>query len=62
MTKEFYTERDLDDLGLLKKNQRDRLIQAGRLPKPIRFSPHGKRLWTREMIDAIKALGKPVQA
>jgi hypothetical protein len=56
VTKEFYTENDLDELGLLSKPQRIRLRKAGLFPAPIKFTERGKCFYTKEQIDAIKAL------
>lgn len=54
--KEFLSERDLDERGLFSKPHRERLIKAGRFPKPIQFSPNGKRFYRREEIDALQTL------
>jgi predicted DNA-binding transcriptional regulator AlpA len=54
--KEFYSERDLDEIGLYSKPHRERLIKAGKFPAPIKFGGRGsKRFYPREAIDAIKA-------
>ena len=56
MTREFYSERDLDELGLYSKAHRERLIRAGKFPAPIRLGGrNGKRLYARETIEAFKA-------
>jgi hypothetical protein len=63
MTKEFYSERDLDQLGIYSKAHRARLQKAGKFPKPtIQFGPSGKRLYARETIDALKALASKREA
>jgi len=63
VTKELFSEKDLDELGLLSKSKRDRYIKTGRLPAPIKLGgPNGKRLHSREIIDAIKALTGKSQA
>jgi predicted DNA-binding transcriptional regulator AlpA len=64
MTKEFYSERDLDALGLYSKAHRDRLIKAGRFPAPIKLGDRGsKRFYPKEQIDALKSrAGKSAEA
>jgi hypothetical protein len=52
--KEFLTEKDLDERGLFSKAHRERLIKVGKFPKPIQFSPTGKRLYRREDIEALR--------
>jgi hypothetical protein len=55
--KELLSERDLDEAGFFTKRHRERLIEAGKFPKPIRFgdSKNTKRFYTRESIEAYKA-------
>jgi predicted DNA-binding transcriptional regulator AlpA len=54
--KEFYSERDLDEIGLYSKPHRERLIRAGKFPAPIKFGGRGsKRFYPKELIDALKA-------
>jgi predicted DNA-binding transcriptional regulator AlpA len=62
--KEFYSERDLDEIGIYSKPHRDRLIKAGKFPKPIRFgdSKNSKRFYRREEIDALAASAEATAA
>jgi predicted DNA-binding transcriptional regulator AlpA len=55
--KELLSERDLDEAGFFTKRHRERLIEAGKFPKPIRFgdSKNSMRFYTRESIEAFKA-------
>jgi DNA-binding transcriptional MerR regulator len=60
--REFFTEADLDELGLFTKQTRRRLQKKGLLSPPIQFGPNGQRLYTAEQIAQIKALAKPATA
>ena len=60
--KEFLSERDLDERGLFSKPHRERLIKAGKFPKPIQFSQNGKRFYRREDIEALQAVAAPTEA
>jgi hypothetical protein len=62
IVKEFYSERDLDEIGLYSKAHRERLIKAGKFPKPIQFSPNGKRFYRREDIEALQAVAATAEA
>jgi predicted DNA-binding transcriptional regulator AlpA len=64
VTKELLSERDLDEAGFFTKRHRERLIKAGKFPKPVRFgdSNNSKRFYTRESIEAYKALAASAEA
>ena len=57
MTKAFFSEGDLDALGLFCREHRRRLRKQGKLPQPIKFSgPYSRNLYTAEQLEQIKAL------
>ncbi|PWT84409.1 MAG: hypothetical protein C5B56_15675 [Proteobacteria bacterium] len=62
--REFYSERDLDEIGLFSKAHRERLIRAGKFPAPIKFGGRGsKRFYPKELIDELKArAAQPAEA
>lgn len=60
--KEFLSERDLDERGLFSKPHRERLIKAGKFPRPIQFSQNGKRFYRREDIEALQTVAAPTEA
>jgi hypothetical protein len=64
MTKEFYSETDLDEMGFYSRSHRRRLRQQGVLPWPVKIGgPASKGHTPKEVIDTIKArAGKPEAA